>query len=108
MLTKMFSNKLSFYISAVLLLSMLMGLAMPMQTARAAPPATIVYDAIPNPLPTNMPSQPFQAQQTSEFGDYVHLAGTNRLLRTVTVTMSDWALYSDYSSDIRYLGNSIT
>lgn len=44
----------------------------------------------------------FQATQTSEFGDYVHLGGTERNLNavtvTVTVTMSDWALASDYPS----------
>ena len=68
----------------------------------------IVYDAVSSPLPPNIPSVGFQATQTSEFGDYVHLGGTNRALRTVTVTMSDWALYSDYSSDVRYAGNSAT
>ena len=55
---------------------------------------TVVYNAVPAVLPPNLPSQPFQAQQTAEFGDYVHLAGTNRALRTITVTMSDWALKS--------------
>src|SRR5205823_3692081 len=41
-------------------------------------------------------------------GDYVHLtsANTNRRLDTVTVTMSDWAKYSDYSSDSHYSANS--
>jgi len=39
--------------------------------------------------------------------DYVHLAGTSRLLRTVTVTFSDWALYSDYTTDARYSGNNV-
>lgn len=53
---------------------------------------TTVYDAIPNPLAPNYPSQPFQAQQTFEFGDYVHLAGSDRLARSVTFTMSNWAL----------------
>lgn len=43
-----------------------------------------------------MASLGFQATQTSEFGDYVNLAGTARKLNTVTVTMSDWALASDY------------
>ncbi|MBG6213202.1 hypothetical protein RCH23_000805 [Cryobacterium sp. CAN_C3] len=83
--------------------------------ALAAPPSppsppspTTVYDAIPSPLPPNVASLGFQATSTSEFGDYVHLAGTNRILNTVTVTMSDWALYSDYSTDARYTGNSAT
>ena len=55
-----------------------------------------------------MASVGFEATSTSQFGDYVHLAGTDRVLGTVTVTMSDWALYSDYSSDTRYAGNSAT
>ncbi len=70
--------------------------------------ANPVYDALPSVLPPNAPSQPFQAQQTFEFGDYVHLGGTDRKLESVTVAMSDWALYSDYSSDVRYSGNSST
>jgi hypothetical protein len=56
--------------------------------------ASVVYNAIPDPLAPNYPSQPYQAQQTNEFGDYVHLGGTDRQLTTVTVTMSDWALAS--------------
>ena len=64
--------------------------------ASAAPTPSVVYNAIPSTLPPNMASLGFQATQTSEFGDYVHLAGTDRLLKTVTVTMSDWALASDY------------
>jgi hypothetical protein len=65
-----------------------------------------VYDAIPNPLPANVASLGFQSNHTAEFGDYIHLAGAARMLSTVTVTMSDHALYSDYSSDPRYSGNS--
>lgn len=70
--------------------------------------ASVVYNSLPSPLPPNTPSQPFQAQQTFEFGDYVHLGGTDRNLTTVTVGMSDWALYSDYTSDVRYNTNSAT
>jgi hypothetical protein len=68
-----------------------------------------VYDALPSISPeTNYPSQPFQAQQTNEFGDYIHLGGTARTLNTVTVTMSDWAKYSSYSGDSQYNSNSAT
>lgn len=70
--------------------------------------SSVVYNATPSPLPPNVASLGFQATQTSEFGDYVHLAGTNRVLSSVTVTMSDWALYSDYMLDGRYSGNSST
>jgi len=62
-------------------------------SAFAASPA---YDATPHPLPPNVASVGFEATSTSELGDYVHLAGVNRDLKTVTVTMSDWALHSDY------------
>ncbi len=75
---------------------------------RAAVPSVSVYDAIPNPLPPNVASLGFQSNHTAEFGDYVHLAGTGRKLASVTVTMSDHALYSDYSSDPRYSGNSVS
>jgi len=68
----------------------------------------IVYDAVPSVVETNYPSLGFQATQTSEFGDYIHLSGSTRLLNTVTVTMSDWAKYSDYSSDVRYSGNNVS
>lgn len=71
--------------------------------------AETVYDALPSVDPaTSYPSQPFQAQQVYEFGDQVHLAGAARILNTVTVTMSDYALYADYVSDERYSGNSET
>jgi hypothetical protein len=76
--------------------------------ASSALAAGVVYNAIPSPLPPNVASVGFEATSTSEFGDYVHLAGTNRGLDTVTVTMSDWALYSDYASDSRYAGNTAT
>ena len=57
-----------------------------------------VYDSLPNPLPYNLASLGFQATQTSEFGDYIHLAGTNRNLQSVTVMMSIWAKNSEYPS----------
>ncbi|HEY3921925.1 MAG TPA: hypothetical protein VGL76_07400 [Gaiellaceae bacterium] len=68
--------------------------------------SSVVYNATPNPVPPNVASVGFQATQTSQFGDYVHLAGTDRVLNTVTVTMSDWALYSDYATDARYASNT--
>ena len=66
-------------------------------SAQAAGPSSVVFDASVTPLPGNVPSQPFQAQQTAEFGDAIHLSGTNRVLQSATVTMSDWALASTYS-----------
>ena len=48
----------------------------------------VVFDATVTPLPGNVVSQPFQAQQTAEFGDLVQLAGTNRVLHSATVTIT--------------------
>ena len=77
-------------------------------TAHAASTPTTIYDATPTALAPNIASLGFEATSTSEFGDFVHLGGTNRILNTVTITLSDWALYSDYSSDARYMGNPAT
>lgn len=77
-------------------------------TSAGAVTPSAVYDATPSPLPPNVASLGFEATSTSEFGDLVQLAGTNRVLDAVTVTMSDWALYSDYSTDARYAANSAT
>ncbi len=85
------------------IVGLLTALAMPIAAGAAS---TSVYDAVPSPLPPNVASVGFEATSTSEFGDYVHLAGTNRNLNNITVTMSDWALFSDYSSDARYSANS--
>ncbi len=62
---------------------------------------TPVYDSVPAPVPGNVPSQAFQATQTSEFGDQVTLAGTNRLVTTVDVLLSSWGCESGawFSSD---------
>ena len=71
----------------------------PVSTASAAVsvgPQT-VYDAVLDRLPPNLVSQPFQAQQTAEFGDHIALAGTNRVLQSATVTMSTWAKYSEWA-----------
>ncbi|MCX6058562.1 MAG: cohesin domain-containing protein [Chloroflexi bacterium] len=58
--------------------------------------STAIFNSIPDPLPGNLPSQPYQAQQATEVGDYIHFAGTERNLSSVTVTMSGWALHSEY------------
>ena len=63
--------------------------------ALAAAPV-LIYNNIPSPLPPNVPSLGFQANHTSEFGDLIQFAGTNRSLTHVTLVMSDWALASDY------------
>ena len=49
-------------------------------TATAATTNTTIYNAIPSALPPNVASWGFETTSTAEFGDYVHLAGTNRKL----------------------------
>lgn len=69
--------------------------------------AAVIYDSNPSPLPANFASLGYQATSTAAAGDYVHLSGTERNLTTVTVGMSDWALYSDYIADVRYMSDSV-
>jgi hypothetical protein len=58
--------------------------------AAAAPP---VYSSIPTTLPGNVWSVGFEATSTSQLGDYIALAGTERSSENlpVTVVMSIWA-----------------
>ena len=56
-------------------------------TANAA--AAPIYDA--TTADAALPSQPFEAQQVSEFGDEVTFAGSNRSLVSVTFKMSTFA-----------------
>jgi hypothetical protein len=64
--------------------------------APAAAGASTIYNSIPAPLPGNVPSLGYQATQTAEFGDLIQFTGSGRILTSVTVVMSDWALASDY------------
>lgn len=54
----------------------------------------VLYKSTVSPLPANLPSQPFQAQQTSQFGNQVTLTKGADHLSTVVVTMSSWACQS--------------
>jgi hypothetical protein len=69
----------------VTLVAMTAGLA-----SAAGPKAKATYNSVPTNLPGNMPSQAFQAQQTSEFGDSVMLAAGPRNADSVDVVMSSW------------------
>ncbi|HEY6331651.1 MAG TPA: hypothetical protein VI756_20160 [Blastocatellia bacterium] len=64
----------------------------------ASAATAVAYNSIPAPLPPNIPSLGYQANQTAEFGDLIQFAGTNRTLTTVTLVMSDWAVASDFGS----------
>lgn len=92
------------------LLSMFMVLAVLAFVASPALAATsVVYDALPSVSPeTSYVSEAFQATQTSEFGDLIHLGGTDRILNDVTVTMVTWAKYADYSTNSSYMDNSVS
>ncbi len=58
--------------------------------------ADIVYSTLPPPTLPSEVSQPYQAQQTAEFGGEIQFAGTDRSLTTVTVALDNWAYESTY------------
>ena len=61
--------------------------------------AEIIFDTIPQPDPTTMPSWGYQACSIYELGDHIQFAGTARDLTSVRVGMVSWAEYdSDYTS----------
>jgi hypothetical protein len=92
---------------AVAVLGLLsVGIASSAQAAVLASGA--VFDASVTPLPGNIPSQGYQATQTAELGDAVHLSGSNVVLQSATVTMSDWALASTYGSSSTTWNHKIT
>ncbi len=62
---------------------------------------TTIYNAMPATLAPSYVSQPFQAQQVSEFGDFVHLGGASRRLGSVSLTMVTWA-YESEAGNVAY------
>jgi hypothetical protein len=60
----------------------------------AAASGTVIYNNIPSPLPGNVPSEAFEATQTSQFGGQVEFAGASATSTTVTVGMSSWGCQS--------------
>lgn len=95
MVTKRVFTRWALAVAACSVLPATVGLV-GVSAAQASPERSVVYNAVPSPLPPNVPSLGFEATSTSEFGDYVNLAGNARTLNAITVTMSDWALHSDY------------
>ena len=67
----------------------------------------VIYNTISSPLPPNVPSEPYEAVQSGEFGGLIQFAGgdSSYTLGNATVAMSDWALGSNYSSEF---GSTIT
>ena len=80
-------------VSAVLSLAAIVMLSSPRQTR-----ADVIFDNTPVPLPANIPSLGYQAEHTSEFGNEITFAGTERSLADVEIIMSDWANQSDWPS----------
>ncbi len=79
------------------------------QSVSAIPGPEIVYNALPSVVPpTNYPSYGMQAHSINEYGDHVVLGGSNRVLNTVTFTMSNWAKHSSYALHPIYGANSAT
>jgi hypothetical protein len=70
------------------------AMVVPATVAGATGDNGVLYNSIISPVPGNLPSQPFQAQQTSEFGNQITLTEPAGRLRTVVVTMSSWACQS--------------
>lgn len=58
----------------------------------------LVYNTVPSPLPTNIPSFSYEATATSEFGQGVSLASGSTTLSTAQVVLSDWAMESTYET----------
>lgn len=56
----------------------------------------IIYNSIPSPQPSNVPSLGYEANQVNEFGGEITFAGGARHLTSVSVLMSSWALESTY------------
>jgi hypothetical protein len=75
--------------------------AMAMFALSAFSQGQTIYNSIPTTLDGNYPSQPFQAQQASEFGDRIQFAIGGRKVIRVTQTMSSWGCQSGawYSAD---------
>jgi ABC-type phosphate transport system substrate-binding protein/nitrous oxidase accessory protein NosD len=75
----------------------LLPLALP-TSAAASPGAAVIFDNTPSTIPPNLASQPFEAQQVTQYGAEVAFAPGGRGLSAVTVTMSTWARRSDWLS----------
>ena len=84
--------------------SFVLGSMLAVAVANAAASAEVIYNSIPSSLNPNYTSQPFQAQQISEFGDRVTFGGSARQLSSASITMSCWARYQDYNPGGQHYG----
>ena len=85
--------------------SFILGSMMAVTACNAAAFAEVIYNSIPaGTLAANYTSQPYQAQQVSEFGDRVSFGGSARQLSSASVTMSMWGRYEDWNVGGQYYG----
>ena len=85
--------------------SFILGSMMAVTACNAAAFAEVIYNSIPaGTLAANYTSQPYQAQQVSEFGDRVGFGGSARQLTAASITMSMWARYEDWNTGGQYYG----
>ncbi|MES2214116.1 MAG: VPLPA-CTERM sorting domain-containing protein [Patescibacteria group bacterium] len=73
-----------------------LGIALALLLVSTASSAQVVYSNMPSSPAPNYPSQPYQAQQVTQFGNLLHLAPGGRDLSQVSFLMSTWAIGSDY------------
>ncbi len=57
----------------------------------------VTYNSRPTPFPGSFPSLGFAATSTKELGDHIRLSGTDRLLNSIEVTLTNWACENDFS-----------
>jgi hypothetical protein len=57
-----------------------------------------IYNSNPSQLPGNVPSLGYEATSTTEFGGLIQFAAGPRDVTSAIVTMSNWALESDYET----------
>ena len=60
------------------------------------------YDTSFTPTPPNVPSLDFAATATTEFGELVQLSGVGHYIDSIVVTMSSWAIRSEYGDPSPY------
>lgn len=87
------------WLSKYLIWSILSGvLQSPLAFAAGSP----VFNSIPGSLKPDYFAQGFESQRISEISDRLILAGTNRHLTAVTVTLSSWARSENYGNLASY------
>ena len=65
----------------------------PVTPVPTVPPTTgsVIFNTLPSPFVSNLPSQGYQATSTAALGDKIKFAGNERNLNQVQVVLSSWA-----------------